>query len=131
MQQTITKCRSANPVAYMEAGNHASFPCRLCIDQSKIEEGRSRSAGVQSTTSHNSGEQDTASGRQTQEVSSRARSLIVKSGETAGGLHKNRGSNTGMLVPSGNIPESLYSPSVVSFWSCTDSDWMLLNTTEN
>jgi hypothetical protein len=57
------KMEEANPVACMEAGNHASFPLhrgRLC----------SRSTRVQSTTE--SGEQDMASSRQTSNVSSHA-----------------------------------------------------------
>ena len=121
------KMEEANPVAYTEAGNHASFPShygsqfgRLCA----------RSTGVQSTTGHESGEQDSmVSGRQTLDVSSRARSLIVKSGETAGGLHKNCGSNTGMRVPSGSILEVLLSPSITS--TSADSGRMLPNAAEN
>ncbi len=94
------KMEEANPVAYTETGNHASFPSHSGRQYS------ARSTGVQSTTE--SGEQEQASGRQTQNASSRARPLIVKSGETAGGLYKNYSSNTGMRVPSGSILEMLF-----------------------
>jgi hypothetical protein len=61
-------------------------------------------------------------------VSSRDRPLIAKSVETAGGLYKNYGSNTGMRVPSGSVLNVLPSPSAVSN---AFSDRTLPNTTEN
>ena len=118
------KMEEANPVAYTETGNHASFPShigRLCA----------RSTGVQSATSHESGKQDTASGRQTQNVSTRARPLIVKSGETAGGLPINRGSNTGMRVPNGSILKMLFSRQEHQTSRKASCYWMLPNTAEN
>ena len=123
------KMEEANPVAYMESGNHASLPSHFGSQHSSQSWKCARSTGVQSTTSHESGKQEQASGRQTQNVSSRARPLIVKSGETAGGLSVNYSSNTGMRVPSVSILEMLFSPSVVSTYA--DSNRMLLNTTEN
>jgi putative transposase len=85
------KMEQANPVAYTETRDYASFP-------SHYGSQCARSAGVQSATSHESGKQDSkASGRQTQEVSSRARPLVAKSGETnidMGGLYKNHSGNT-------------------------------------
>jgi IS605 OrfB family transposase len=121
------KMEEANPVAYMEMGNHASFPSHVGRQYS------ARSTGVQSATSHESGEQEQASGRQTLNVSSRARPLIVKSDGTAGGLPINRGSNMGMRVPSGSVLNTLLSPSdtVGIGIDTTDSNQMLPNTTEN
>ncbi|MFB6227288.1 MAG: zinc ribbon domain-containing protein [Halobacteriales archaeon] len=81
-----TKMEKANPAAYMEAGNHASFPASS----------GARSAGVQSATD----QQDVASGRQTRLSRVRAAPLTATRGETAtGGLHQNHGSNTGERPP--------------------------------
>ncbi|PSQ17000.1 transposase [Halobacteriales archaeon QS_8_69_26] len=85
-----SKMEVATPVAYMEAGNHASFP----------SPSGARSAGVQSATD----QQDVASGRQTRLSRFRAAPLTAKRGETdTGGLHQNHGSNTGLRRPSGSV----------------------------
>lgn len=85
-----SKMETANPAAYTEAGNHASFPSPRSA----------RSAGVQSATD----QQDTASGRQTQLSQFRAPSLTVKrSGTDTGGLPQTHGSNTGERTPSGSV----------------------------
>ena len=87
---------TANPAAYMEAGNHASFP--------SAAHAGARSAGVQSATDHQ--EQDTASGRQTHLSQFRPAPLTAKRGEReTGGLHQNHGSNTGERPPSGSITQ--------------------------
>jgi IS605 OrfB family transposase len=127
------KMKEANPVAYTEAGNHASFSSHSGSQHNSQSWKCARSTGVQSATSHESGEQDMASGRQTQNVSSRARPLIVKSGETVDGLLINRGSNMGMRVPRSSILDALLLPSatVRTGSDTTDSNQMLLNTTEN
>jgi len=86
------KMEAANPVAYTEAGNHASFPS--CSGE------RARSAGVQSTTD----KQDQASGRQTHLSQLRVTPLTAKRDEReSGGLHQNQGRNTGLRRPSGSI----------------------------
>ena len=88
-----SKMEEANPVEYISAGNHASFP--------SPSEG-ARSAGVQSTTD----KQDTASGRQTHLSQYCSSSLTAKRRETeAGGLHQNYGSNTGQQSPSGSVTQ--------------------------
>ncbi|PSP92319.1 transposase [Halobacteriales archaeon QS_4_66_20] len=85
-----TKMEAANPVAYTEAGNHASFP----------SPSGARSAGVQSTTD----QQDAASGRQTHLSQLRVTPLILKRDEReSGGLHQNQGRKTGLRRPSGSV----------------------------
>ena len=85
-----TQMEAATPVAYTEAGKHASFPSPA----------GARSAGVQSTTD----EQDLASGRQTHLPQFRAPSLTAKRREAdTGGLHQTHGSNTGLRRPSGSV----------------------------
>jgi IS605 OrfB family transposase len=85
-----TQMEKANPAAYTEAGNHASFPSPR----------GARSTGVQSATD----QQDVASGRQTHLSQFRATPLTSKCGEREPGrLHQNRGSNTGLRRPSGSI----------------------------
>jgi len=87
-----TQMEAANPVACMEAGNHASFPS--CSSE------RARSTGVQSTTD----KQDRASGRQTHLSQFRATPLTAKRGEREpGGLHQNQGRHTGLRRPKGTI----------------------------
>lgn len=106
-----SKMEEANPAAYTEAGNHASFPSPR----------GARSAGVQSATD----EQDEASGRQTQLSQYRVPSLTVKrSGTDTGGLHQNYGSNTGLRRPSGSVTMHVLA-------SATGSTRILPNTTEN
>jgi IS605 OrfB family transposase len=88
-----TQMEVANPVAYTEAGKHASFP-------SPDDMEGARSAGVQSTTD----QQDVARGRQTQLSRFRATPLTAKCGETAtGGLHQNHSSKTASRQASGSI----------------------------
>ena len=83
-----TQMEEANPVAYRETGNHASFPSPAS---------GARSAGVQSATNT---EQEQASGRQTQLSGVRAMPLTVKHGETdTSGLPQNQRSNTGLRRP--------------------------------
>ncbi|UWG52028.1 Transposable element, IS605 OrfB family [Halalkaliarchaeum sp. AArc-CO] len=90
------KMETANPAEYISTGNHASFPSRHA--------GCARSAGVQSATD----QQDQASGRQTRLSQHRARSLTVKPGEgDMGGLHRNRGSNTGQRRPRRSVTQSV------------------------
>ena len=87
-----TKMDEANPVAYMEAGKHASFPSHSSE--------RARSAGVQSTTD----QQELASGRQTHLSRFRAMPLTAKRGERdPGGLSQNHGRKTGLRRPKGSI----------------------------
>jgi IS605 OrfB family transposase len=87
-----TQMEGANPVAYTETGNHASFPSRSST--------RARSAGVQSATD----QQEAASGRQTHLSRVRPTPLTAKRGERAtGGLHHNHGSKMGLRRPSGSI----------------------------
>ena len=89
-----TQMEEANPAAYTEAGNHASFP----------SPSGARSTGVQSAT--DTQKQDPASGRQTHLSRFRAMPLIVKRGEReSGGLHQNQGSNTGLRRPSGSVTQ--------------------------
>ena len=94
-----SKMEAANPVAYTEAGNHASFPSLS----------GAHSAGVQSMTE----QQDAASGRQTHLSRVRATPLTsrrdrtrstTKRGERdTGGLHQNRSRNTGLRKPSSSV----------------------------
>jgi IS605 OrfB family transposase len=85
-----SKMEEANPAAYTEAGNHASFP----------SPSGARSTGVQSATD----QQESASGRQTHLSQLRATPLTAKRGETnTGRLHQNHGSQTGLRPPSGSI----------------------------
>jgi len=85
-----TKMEAANPVAYTEAGNHASFPLPL----------GARSAGVQSATD----QQDVASGRQTHLSQLRVTPLTSKRDEReSGGLHQNPGRKTGLRRPNGSV----------------------------
>jgi IS605 OrfB family transposase len=85
-----TQMEEANPVAYREAGNHASFP----------SPSGARSAGVQSPTE----QQEQASGRQTHRSQFRATPLTAKRGEReSGGLLRNQGRNTGLRRPSGSV----------------------------
>ena len=85
-----TKMEAANPVAYTEAGNHASFPLPL----------GARSAGVQSATD----QQDVASGRQTHLSQFRVMPLTSKRDEReSGGLHQNPGRKTGLRRPNGSV----------------------------
>jgi putative transposase len=85
-----TQMEEANPVAYTETGNHASFPSSR----------GARSTGVQSAP----GEQDLASGCQTCLSQFRAAPLTTKrGGGDMGGLTQNHGSNTGLRRPSGSI----------------------------
>ena len=88
-----SKMEEANPVEYISAGDHASFPSHVeCA----------RSTGVQSTTD----EQDVASGRQTHLSRYCSSSLTAKRRETAmGGLHQNHGSNTTQQWVSGSITQ--------------------------
>ena len=87
-----TKMEAANPVAYTETGNHASFP----------SPSGARSAGVQSATEYQ--KQDAASGRQTHLSRFRATPLSVTRGEReSGGLHQNCGRKTGLRRLSGSI----------------------------
>jgi IS605 OrfB family transposase len=87
-----SKMEKANPAAYKEAGNHASFP-------SPSPSG-ARSAGVQSATE----KQDAASGRQTQLSRCRVSSLTAKRDEReSGGLHHHHGRNRGQRRPTGSI----------------------------
>ena len=87
-----SKMEEANPAAYTEAGNHASFP----------SPSGARSTGVQSAT--DTRKQDSASGRQTYLSRVRATPLTVKRGERElGGLHQSRGGKTGLRRPSGSI----------------------------
>jgi len=91
-----TQMEAANPVAYTEAGNHASFPS--CSSE------RARSTGVQSTTD----QQDSASGRQTHLSQFRPTPLTAKRGEgEPGGLHQNQGRYTGLRRPKGSIIKHL------------------------
>ena len=91
-----TKMEVATPVAYTEAGNHASFP--PCSSE------RARSAGVQSAADHR--EQKMASGRQTYLSQLRVTPLTVKRGERQpGGLQQNQSSNTGLRRPSGSVTQ--------------------------
>ena len=91
-----SKMEEANPVAYTEAGKHASFPSPQ----------GARSAGVQSATDHL--EQDSASGRQTQLPQFRAPSLTVKQREAdTGGLHESLGRDTGLRRPSGSVTQHI------------------------
>jgi putative transposase len=91
----LSACRMerANPVAYMDAGNYASFPSHdWCV----------RSAGVQSTTE----QQDSASGRQTQLSQFRPPSLTtIRGGAGTGGLPRNHGSDMGVRTPSGSVTQ--------------------------
>lgn len=88
------KMEQANPVDYTSAGNHASF-------SSHTTEECARSAGVQSATDT---KQDVASGRQTHLSRFRPSSLTVKRrGTESGGLHQNRGGETGLRWPSGSV----------------------------
>ncbi|WP_255568351.1 transposase [Salinarchaeum sp. IM2453] len=83
----------ANPVEYISAGNHASFP--------SPSEG-ARSAGVQSATD----KQDQASGRQTHLSQHCSSSLTAKRREAVmGGLQQNHGSNTAQQWGSGSITQ--------------------------
>lgn len=84
----------AKPVAYIEAGNHASFP-------SPAVEG-ARSSGVQSTAEQ---QQDSASGCQTRLARHCATGKRGESEMEMGGLHQNQNqsSNTGRQLPSGSI----------------------------
>jgi IS605 OrfB family transposase len=94
-----SKMEAANPVAYTEAGNHASFP----------SPSGARSAGVQSTTE----QQDAASGRQTHlsrfrstpltSRRDRTRSTTKRGERDTGGLHQNRSRNTGLRKPSSSV----------------------------
>jgi hypothetical protein len=81
---------TAKPVAYTEAGKHASFP-------SPTVEG-ARSTGVQSAAEQ---EQDTASGCQTRLT--RYCATANRGESDVGGLRENHGSNTGRQLPSGSI----------------------------
>jgi putative transposase len=86
------KMEEANPAAYTEAGNHASFP----------SPSGARSAGVQSATD----QQEMASGRQTQLSQYCSSSLTAKRRETdTGGLHRNYGSHTGQQLSSGSLTQ--------------------------
>jgi hypothetical protein len=102
------KMEAANPVAYTEAGNHASFPSPRSGARSaggeRSEASRASEtlavSGVQSTTES----QDAASGRQTHLSQCRATPLTAKRGEREpGGLHQNQGRNTGLRRPSGSV----------------------------
>lgn len=114
------KMEEAKPVAYTEAGKHASFPSPQ----------GARSAGVQSVTD----KQDSASGRQTQLSQYRATPLRSDGSETVlirkrgeretGGLQQNDGSNTGLRWPSGSI-------TMHALARATGSSGILPNTTEN
>jgi putative transposase len=87
-----SKMEEANPAAYTEAGNHASFP----------SPSGARSAGVQSATE----QQEMASGRQTQLSQYCSSSLTAKRRETdTGGLHRNHGSHTGQQLSSGSLTQ--------------------------
>ena len=102
-----SKMEEANPVAYTETGNHASFPSPV---------NGARSAGVQSATS-----QDTASGRQT----SLTQYCSTASGESdTGGLSQSHGSHTDRQLSSGSVMQHVLA-------SATDSPRILPNTTEN
>jgi IS605 OrfB family transposase len=96
----------ANPAAYMEAGDHASFPSRpeRC-DRSSSDSTESVS-GVQSAADCKSGEQDEVSGRQTPASQHRSPPLTVKrDGTTRGGLTQTYSGNTGLRWPSASITE--------------------------
>jgi IS605 OrfB family transposase len=87
-----TQMEEANPVAYRETRNHASFPSPAS---------GARSTGVQSATNT---EQEQASGRQTQLSGVRAMPLTVKHGETdTSGLPQNQRSNTGLRRPGRSV----------------------------
>jgi len=87
-----SKIEEANPAAYTEAGNHASFP----------SPSGARSTGVQSATDQQ--EQDQASGRQTHLSQCRVSSLAAKRDERdMGGLHYHHGRDRGQRRSSGSI----------------------------
>ena len=106
---SASKMERANPVAYKEAGDHASFPSPSPSPSSS----GARSAGVQSATE----QQDVASGRQTRVSQWCATPLTSagndtgptpKRGESApGGLSRSRGSETGLHRPSGSVTQSV------------------------
>lgn len=107
-----SKMEAANPVEYISAGNHASFP-------SSSED--ARSAGVQSATD----KQEQASGRQTHLSQDCSSSLTMKRRETdAGGLHQNQGSNTTRQRVSGSVTQYV----LASITGCSQP---LPNTTDN
>ena len=105
------KMETANPVAYTEAGNHASFPSRSSERARSAGGERSEASrasetlavsGVQSTTE----QQDWASGRQTHLFQHRVTPLTSKRDEReSGGLHQNQGRKTGLRRPSGSVTQ--------------------------
>jgi IS605 OrfB family transposase len=96
-----SKMETAKPVAYTEAGKHASFP-------SPAVEG-ARSTGVQSAAEQ---EQDTASGCQTQLT--RYCTTANRGESSTGGLSQNRSSNTGRQLPSGSVTTHVLASAIES-----------------
>lgn len=119
----------ANPAAYMEAGDHASFPSHIGCDRSAAFAGEETAevSGVQSTADRESGEQDEVSGRQTPASQHRPPPLTVKrDGTTRGGLPQTHSGNTGLRWPSASITEWCLLASITA-----DHGAMLSNPTEN
>ncbi len=109
----------ANPTAYTEVGNHASFPSHTRSDSVSPDDACARSAGVQSAT-----ETGSVSGRQSRRSNQRAMACGERSRNDTGGLTEITVRNTGWRCPSGSITRYILT-------CTTDSNAMLLNPTEN
>ena len=103
-----SKMEGANPAVYTTEGDHASFPSHGECDRSDAL-AESQTAGVSGVQSA-ADKQDTASGRQTHLPQFRSMPLsgaVKRGGAQSGGLLQNRGSNTGVRMPSGSITQYL------------------------
>ena len=117
-----SRMEAANPVEYISAGNHASFPSHSdeCARSSSDPSGSV--SGVQSTTNS---QQDLASVRQTRLPQFRFTPLTVTRGGVAtGGLHQNHSRKTASRQASGSVTMHVLA-------TATGSTRILPNTTEN